>query len=342
MTDTKSPTIVDIVAAMSDRFVRQARHLNDNDESDKHLASLARAILAEAYGNSGIPSRLYGQPLSSGGHELVGTQAVALNAILMKKDSGKVVGRGNNAPETLAVVWEALVDSWQHAREHTARRTLAETLVAPTNTFTDFEWKKVDAALQESLKNFSALHDLLDLLSLPTRGINDLMVRRGVHTLAQKASPAQLAFAAACLGAVDPPSPYKNRDNERYWLIKGVCVEAVRRINELTGVVETIPFHADRGEPPHRRLKVLTPHTFEIAWHTSSHPNVFEDNQQYYWGWLGKADTKTRTHLASKNVAGVGVSLKVHFVEHKGDWGAGAERDEFPPIIKTLEKVVDV
>lgn len=343
MTQTTSLTAAEILVVLCDRFKRQARKLNINDDSDGHLASLAKVILAEACGISGVPSSLYGPALGREEYEAVGTQAMALNAILMESDHSITTGHNESAPGTLAAVWGAMASSWLHTTDQ-AQTRLAEALVAPTNTFSADERKKVDAALVESFRGLTSTADLLNLLALPTKGANDVMVRRGFHTLTEKVSVERLVFAAACLNAVSPPGPYTSRASNRYWLTKEAAVAAIKHIDELAAAVEGLNFsavHSRASEPPHRRLKMSSPRQFEYSWYTSSDPSVFGKNRQYYHQWLDDAAGFVRCSIKLATRRGFTIRLSVHFVEHKPLWGAGAAKDEFPPIIDTLERVID-
>jgi len=336
---TKFASVLD---ALRDRFVRQAKNMYPDGDGD--LAALARSILAERIGNDTILSSSYGRETPSADQtEAAAGEAVALNSAIGTKKDGKIVGRSGSAPKTFGVLWEAMVRGWCGAIAKASTTKLAEALIAPlASQFDEPEQDEISQVLMRGFKQVPC-DKLLDLLALGKKDANETVVRRGMHTLAQKLTVERLVFATACLNAVTPPGPYPNRTSNRFWLIKDAAAAIIKHLDELAAAVEDLNFsdvNSHASEPPHRRLKMSSPQQFEYCWHTSSDPSVYGKNRQYYGLWLDDAVMFVERLIKKETRAGFTIRLAVHFVEHKPLWGVGAEKDEFPPIIDTLEKVI--
>lgn len=324
-----------VLEGLRSRFLRQAKTIEQR-EDDEHLAALAEATLAQAVGIEGRPFTL-GSKLSSAEAENMATEAAELMAALGETKDGAVIGRSGDAHNTLLALWKAMAFGWRMALSKEKKTELAKLLVGDNyGTLSDSEAQKVYQALTDPFKQ-AGLEFLVELLSLGTPGTVETVVRRGAHMLADKGSTEQLVFAAACLGAVKAPVSWDSGNKHPYWFIKDACVAAVRQVDEATRMVRSIPFNQIRGEPPHRRLSMISPTKFQFAWHTSSPAGeVFDKNVQYYDEWLRKAIELTISSLSPQVTERFAVRLEIRFVEHEPLWGVGAQEDVFPPIVHTL------
>lgn len=332
--------------ALIDRFMRQARAVNKNDEeSEKNLASFAKAVLAEAAGLDDVSSYLgaamYGKQPTGEQYVRMARLASTLNHDLMNG----LTGRKCPCPKTMAVLWGAMTAGWHHSPDE--HRGEMHTLLASATLYhmNPDEENAAGHAVVEQLKKCARQDLLLELLTAVEEP-NWLVAERAMHALINRTEGvASFVFVAECLKAVEPPSAYQNRENKRYQYIKAACAEAIGQIDKLVLTVESLNFsrastRPSASEPPHRRFRMSTPHEFEYSWHTSSPEAMYQANRAHYDCWLDEAAGFVERSIPPESRKGFTIKLLIHFVKHEECWGNKADRDIFPPTVETLERVI--